>query len=66
MWYCSDLVGTVDQNAIVGDVDMDVVIGRFGVPGVSHCGERVVEMCSELGLLIGNTCFKKRKIHGKE
>ena len=66
MWYCSDLVGTVDQNARVGDVDMDVVIGRFGVPGVSHCGERVVEMCSELGLLIGKTCFKKRKIHGKE
>ena len=45
---------------------MDVVIGRFGVPGVSHCGERLVEMCSGLGLLIGNTCFKKRKIHGKE
>ena len=45
---------------------MDVVIGRFRVPGVSHCGKRLVEMCSELGLLIGNTCFKKRKIHGKE
>ena len=45
---------------------MDVVIGRFRVPGVSHCGKRLVEMCSELGLLIGNTCFKKCKIRGKE
>ena len=45
---------------------MDVMIGRFGVPGVSDFGERLIEMCSELGLLIGDICFEKRKIHGKE
>ena len=61
-----NMVPLGDLNARAGDIYMDVMIGRFGVPGVSHCGERLVEMCSELGLLIGNTCFKKRKIHGKE
>ena len=55
-----------DLNARVGDVDMDCLIGMFVVPGVNDCGERLIEMCSELGLLIGNACFKKRKIHGKE
>ena len=55
-----------DLNARAGDVDMDVVIGRFGVPGVSDCGDRLIKICSELGLLIGDICFKKRRIHGKE
>ena len=53
-------------NARTGDADMDVVIGRFRVSGVSDFGERLIEMCSELGLLIGDICFEKRKIHGKE
>ena len=34
-------------NARAGDVDIDVVIGRFRVPGVSDCGERLIEMFSE-------------------
>ena len=59
-----NLVPLGDLNARAGD--MDVVIGRFGVPGVSDCGERLNEMCSDLGLLIGDISFKKRRIHGKE
>ena len=63
-----NLVPFGDLNARAGDmdVDMDVVIGRFGVPGVSDCGEMLIEMCSDLGLLIGDISFKKRRIHGKE
>ena len=61
-----NVVPLKDLNARAGDVDMDVVIGRFGVPGVSNCGERLIEMCSELGLLIRDICFKKRRILGKE
>ena len=55
-----------DLKARAGDADMDVVIGRFGVSGVSDFGERLIEMCCELGLLIGDICFKKHRIHGKE
>ena len=47
----------------MGDVEIDGVTGKFGVPGVNENGERLVEMCSELGLMLGNTCFKKRMIH---
>ena len=41
---------------------MDGVIGMFGVLGVNDCCERLIEMCSKLGLLSGNTCFKKCSI----
>ena len=61
-----NLVPLGDLNARAGDIFMDFMIGRFGVPGVSDFGERLIEMCSELGLLIGDICFKKRRIHGKE
>ena len=52
-----------DLNARVGDVEIDGVIGKFGVPGVNESGMRLVELCMERELLIGNTCFKKRMIH---
>ena len=35
------------------------MVGKFGVPGVNGSGERLIGMCCELGLLIGNTCFMK-------
>ena len=47
----------------MGDREIGGVIGKFGVPGVNESGEKMTEMCNELGLLIGNTCFKKRMIH---
>ena len=49
-----NLVPLGDLNARTGDADMDVVIGRFRVSGVSDFGERLTEMCSELCLLIGD------------
>ena len=49
-----NLVPLGDLNARAGDIFMDFMIGRFGVPGVSDFGERLTEMCSELCLLIGD------------
>ena len=45
------------------DLEIDGVIGMFWVPRVNDCGERFIEMCSELGILIENVYFKKRLIH---
>ena len=47
-----------DLNGWVGDIDIDGVIGKFGMSGVNEWGEELIEMCGELGLLIGNTCLK--------
>ena len=33
-----------DLKARAGDLDMDAVIGRFGVPGASDWAERLIEM----------------------
>ena len=52
-----------DMNAKVGDREKDGVLGRYGVPGVNDNGERLVEMCSERRLIVGNTWFQKRMIH---
>ena len=52
-----------DMNAKVGDREKDGVLGRYGVPGVNENGERLVEMCSERRLIVGNTWFQKRMIH---
>ena len=52
-----------DLNARVGDREVEGVIGKFGVPGVNESGERLIEMCVERELVIGNTMFKKKKIN---
>ena len=43
-------------------------MGKFGVPGWNVSGERLVELYSELGLVMGYTCFRNKElicIHGK-
>ena len=52
-----------DLNARLGDVKKDDIIRKFGVLGANNCGERLIEMCSELCLLTRNKCFKKRMKH---
>ena len=48
-----------DMNAKVGDREVDRVVGNHGVPGVIENGERLVAVCSERGLSIGNTWFQR-------
>ena len=52
-----------DLNARVGCIAIPGIIGEFGVNGVNDSGERMVEMCSECGMSVGNTYFKKRRVH---
>ena len=51
-----------DLNAKVGDRVVEGVIGKYGVPGVNENGERLVEVCIERRLSVGNTWFQKRMI----
>ena len=48
------------MNAKVGDHEREGVAGKYGVPGVNENGERLVEMCAERRMIIGNTWFQKR------
>ena len=52
-----------DLNARVGDEEIDGVVGKNGVPGVNESGERMIEMCIERELVVGNTFFEKKDIH---
>ena len=52
-----------DLNARVGDREVEGVTGKFGVPDVNDSGERLLEMCMERELVVGNTRFKKKRIN---
>ena len=49
-----------DMNAKVGDHEREGVTGKYRVPGVNENGGRLVEMCAERRMIIGNTWFQKR------
>ena len=52
-----------DLNARVGCCAIPGIIGNFGVNGVNANGEKMIEMCGECEMAVGNTFFKKRMIH---
>ena len=52
-----------DLNARVGCCTIPGIIGNFGVNGVNANGERMIEMCGECEMAVGNTFFNKRMIH---
>merc|ERR1712055_719203 len=56
-------MGLGDLNARVGDREVEGVIGKFGVPGENESGERLLEMCMERELVVGNSMFKKKRIN---
>ena len=39
------------------------IIGRHGVSRRNESGERLLEMCAELELVVGNGWFKKNDVH---
>ena len=49
-----------DLNARVGN---EVVEERHGVPGINESGERLLEMCAEQELVMGNCWFKKNDVN---
>ena len=52
-----------DLNARVGDSEVEGVVGKFGVPDRNESGEKLLEMCVEREMAIGNTMFRKKRIN---
>ena len=52
-----------DLNARVGDVELEGVVGKYGVPERNASGESLLNMCVENDLIVGNSLFKKRAIN---
>ena len=50
-----------DLNARVGDGEVEGVVGKYGVPSENESGERLLDMCVEQELVIGNSFFFKKK-----
>ena len=50
-----------DLNARVGNTVIDGVVGVYSVPGVNESGEKLIDMCLEQELVVGNTFFKKKR-----
>ena len=51
-----------DLNARVGG-ELEDVVGKYGVSGENESGERLLDMCVEQDLAIGNSIFKKKGIN---
>ena len=39
------------------------IVGRHGVPGRNESGERLLKMCAEQELVVGNSWFKKNYVY---
>ena len=52
-----------DLNARVGIREIEGVVGKYGVPGVNESGEKLVDMCIEKDLAIGNSFFRKKNVN---
>ena len=52
-----------DLNARVGEEVVANVVGKFGVPGKNASGEKLLEVCMEHELVVGNTLFRKKRKH---
>ena len=50
-----------DLNARVGDGEVEGVVGKYGVPGENEIGERLLDMCVEQELAIGNSFFQEER-----
>ena len=58
-----DLFVLGDLNARVGNSNDGKVIGNWGVPAVNVSGQSMYEFCVENEMMIGNTWFRKKRIH---
>ena len=52
-----------DLNARVGDGEAEGVVGKNGVPGENESAKRLLDMCVEQELVVGNSFFKKKGIN---
>ena len=52
-----------DLNARMGEGEVDGVVGKYRVPGENKSGEKLLDMCVEQELVIGNSFFKEKGIN---
>ena len=52
-----------DLNTRVGNEVIEGIVRRHGVPGRNESGERLLEMCAEQELVVGNSWFKKNDVY---
>ena len=36
------------------------MVGKYGVPGINEKRESLIEMCADIGMIVGRTCFQKK------
>ena len=44
----------------VGNEEVRGVMGKYGVPGRNVSGDRLLEMCADMELVVVNTFFRKK------
>ena len=47
----------------MGNQVIEGIVGRHGVPGRNESGERLLELCAEQELVVGNSWFKKNDVY---
>ena len=47
----------------VGNEVIEGIVGQHGVPGRNENGERLLEMCAEQELVVGNSWLKKNYVY---
>ena len=52
-----------DLNARVGNEVIEGIVGQHGVPGRNESGERLLEMCAQQKLVVGNSWSKKNDVY---
>lgn len=52
-----------DMNGRVGSRENDEVVGNFGEEEVNNNGERLIELCKQHNLKIGNSFYQHKEIH---
>ena len=52
-----------DLHSRVGNEVIEGIVGRHGVPGRNESGERLLEMCAEQELVVGNSSLKKNDVY---
>ena len=69
----SEFVGSIGGNELVhgcawgfecqmGNEVIEGIVGRHGLPGRNESGERLLEMCAEQELVVGNSWFKENDV----
>ena len=57
------MVVLLNLNTRVGNDVIERIVGEQRVPGRNESGERLLEMCAEQELVVGNSWLKKKYLH---